>query len=466
MPVFQTKRYEQILAQMIAKVVTRSKLSDISDSAMAKHILAAAARQDDEQYFQMSLLLSLFSIDTATGDDLNERAKEIQPGTVYRREAQKSAGNLVFSRTGAIGTVAIPERTRCKTSGGLIFVTTAAGSILAGNTDSGLIPAIAEEAGANGNVATGTIVKFASKPSGVNSVTNPSAFSYGTDKESDDSFRNRLKNFIASLPRSTVQALESGVLGAQDPNTGAIILFSKAVEDAVNRGYVIVYVDDGTGSAESTEAISGEKVTEGLGGGGGDAAVGGEEVLRLNYGVVKDSIPAVITSSTRGVLTGGFEFDSGYDYWINPASGQINFDPALTNGEEIDAGYTRYTGLIALAQRIIDGDPNDRATYPGIRAAGVLVQAKTPQVQVQNISVAVTISEGYDNNEVKTGVKEVIKEYVNALGISGDVLRATLIRRIMGVSGVYNCVVNTPAVDVILLDDQMARTTDPNIVVS
>ena len=345
-------------------------------------------------------------------------------------------------------------------------MTTAADSILAGNTDSGLIPAIAEEAGANGNVATGTIVKFASKPSGVNSVTNPSAFSYGTDKESDDSFRNRLKNFIASLPRSTVQALESGVLGAQDPNTGATILFSKAVEDAVNRGYVIVYVDDGTGSAESTEAISGEKVTEGLGGGGGDAAVGGEEVLWLNYGAIKDSIPAVITSSTRGVLTGGFEFDSGYDYWINPASGQINFDPALTNGEEIDAGYTRYTGLIALAQRIIDGDPNDRATYPGIRAAGVLVQAKTPQVLVQNINVAVTISEGYDNNEVKTGVKEVIKEYVNALGISGDVLRATLIRRIMGVSGVYNCVVNTPAVDVILLDDQMARTTDPNIVVS
>lgn len=466
MPVFQTKRYEQILAQMVAKVVTRTKLSDISDSAMVKHVLAAAARQDDEQYYQMSLLLQLFSIDTATGDDLDERAKEIQPGTVSRNLAVKSSGNLVFSRTGITGTVAIPSGTRCKTAGGLIFVTTAAGSITAGNTDSGLVPAIAEEPGADGNVATGTIVKFVSKPTGVDSVTNPSPFAYGADKESDDSFRNRLKDYISSLPRSTIQALESGVLGAQDPNTGATILFSKAVEDSVNRGFVIVYVDDGTGSAESTEAISNEKVTEGLGGGGGDAAVGGEEVLYLDYGALKDTIPPVVTSSSRGVLTGGYEYATGYDFWINPATGQINFAPALSNGEEIDADYTRYTGLLALAQKIIDGDANDRATYPGIRAAGVLVQAKTPQVLVQNINVAVTISEGYDNNEVKTEVKEVIKEYVNALGISGDVLVATLYRRIMGVAGVYNCVVNAPATDVILLDDQMARTTDPNIVVS
>lgn len=465
MPYFQTKRYEQILAQMIAKVVTRTNLSDISDSSVVKHVLAAAARQDDEQYYQMTLLPQLFSIDTATGDDLDERAKEIQPGILTRNLATKSSGNLMFSRVGITGTISISTGTRCKTAGGMIVATTAVGAITDGNTDSGLVPATAELAGSDGNVTANTIVKFVSKPTGVDSVTNPSAFAYGTDKESDDSFRNRLKDYIGSLARSTIQALESGVLGVQDPDMGATILFSKAVEDSVNRGYVTVYVDDGTGSAESTEAIVAEKITEGLGGGGGDAAVGGEESLNLVYGAVKDSVASVITSSTRGVLTGGFTYDAAYEYWINYASGQINFNPVLAAGEEIDGDYTRYTGLIALAQKIIDGDLADPINYPGIRAGGVLVQAKTPQVLVQNVNVGLTVLEGYVNADVEDAVIEVIKDYINTLGISGDVLRATLIRLIMGVAGVYNCVLNTPATDIILLDDQMARTTDSNITV-
>lgn len=466
MPVFTTKRYEQILSQMIAKVVTRSRLSDISDSSVLKHILAAAAREDDEQYYQMSLLLQLFSIDSATGDDLDERAAEIQPGTLQRNLATKSTGNLVFSRTSTIGTINIAVGTRCKTAGGLIFITTVAATIADGDNDSAATASIAEVAGSAGNVATGTIVKFESKPIGVDTVTNPSAFSFGTDKETDDAFRNRLKEFIAALPRSTLQALESGVLGAQDPATGATVLFSKGVEDPVDRGYVVLYIDDGTGSAESSVAVTGEIVTEGLGGGGGDAAVGGEEVLSLNYGALKASIAPVITSSSRGVLTGGYSYDAAFDYWINSSSGQINFDPALVADEQIDADYTRYTGLIALGQKIVDGDENDRVNYPGLRAAGVQVTVQTPVESVINVAVSVTVSEGYDDASIKDQVKEVIKEYINALGISGDVLLSQLYRRIMGVAGVYNSIITDPLADVILLDDQLPRTTDLNVTVT
>lgn len=464
MPRFTTKRYEQLLQQMLAKVVTRTALSDVADTSVVKHVLAAAARQDDELYYQMGLLLRLFSIDTATGDDLDERAKDIQPGTLTRRTAQKASGNLQFSRTGTTGTVTIPVGTKCKTAGGIIFSTTAAGEITAGNTDSGLIPAVADEPGADGNVVSGTIIKFISKPAGVDSVTNPSAFAYGEDKESDDSFRNRLKTFIGSLGRSTVDSLESGVLGAQDPETGGTILFSKAVEDTISRGYVTVYIDDGTGSAESVDTVSGEIVTAGLA--PGDVAVGGEEQLNLGEYPIKDTAGITVTSSTRGVLTGGFEYSAAYDYWVNPSSGQINFNPALTAGEQITADYTFYTGLIALAQKIIDGDPNDRVNYPGLRAAGVLVYVRTPQVLVQTIEVTVTIKDGYDYTEVRTAVREAVKEYINALGISGDVLVSELYKRIMSVAGVYNVLVVTPTSDTILLDDQMARVTDPNITVN
>lgn len=548
MPVFQTKRYDQILTQMLAKLVSRTALSDISDSSALKHVLAAAARAIDELYYNASLLKDLFSIDRATGDDLDERAAEIQPAIITRNAAVKATGNLVFSRTGTTGTVAIPVGTKVQTAGGEVFTTTVAGSItptspeqIVGHgvgRDSNLVAAVADVAGLAGKVAADTIIKFQQKPAGVDEVTNPSAFLNGLDEESDDSFRNRLKQYIAALARSTVNALESGVLGAQDEDTGATIMFAKAVEDTVIRGEVTLYIDDGTGSAESSEETKGteldgayqwpggtanpstvlvddtndvvvgdfigleadgqffevsavltgpirvevinpaggltlptdagvgttyknpENLTEGLGGGGGDAAIGGEEYLNLLNVPIKPTVTYYIISSTRGLLV------ENTDFYINTASGQVNFIIPLVADEYVFGVYTNYTGLIALGQLIVDGDPDDRAAYPGIRAAGVIVWVRTPTVLVQNVTAVVTFEAGYDDATVETSVVEAIKEYINGLGISGDVLRAELIRRIMAVAGVYNVVLSVPATDVTLLDDELARTTDVNITIN
>ena len=126
MPQFQPRRQEQILADMIARVVTRTALSDVADSSSKKQMLAAAAREDDEIYFQMENLLTLFSIDTATGDDLDERAAEIQPAIITRSLANKATGTVVFSRAGTTGTDNIPIGTVVKTTDGTSFQTTAA----------------------------------------------------------------------------------------------------------------------------------------------------------------------------------------------------------------------------------------------------------------------------------------------------------------------------------------------------
>lgn len=469
MPRFQVKRYEQILTEMLAKLVTRTALSDIADSAALKHLLAVAARQDDELYFQMHLLLQLFSIDTATGEDLDERAKDIQPGTITRIQAQKATGTVVFTRAGTAGTLAIPAGTKVKTASGVVFSTTAAGSITASSPeqiaghgvgrDSGLVPIIADLPGAAGNVVTGTIVKFSTKPVGVDSVTNLTGCIYGLDLETDAAFRARIKRYVASLGRSTVPALESCVLQVTDPDTGAMILYSKAVEDAINLGNVTLYIDDGTGYVETTTQITGENVTEGLAGPPPDSAVGGETRLYLDHCPIKLSAGFVLTSSTRGILT------LNVDYTVNPASGLIVFNPALSAAEEVEADYYRYTGLVALAQQVVDGDPTDRVNYPGYRAAGVLVLVQAPQVIVQNVELTVTVLEGYDDTEVKAAVSEAIKTYINGLGISDDVLVSQIIAKSQAVIGVYNVVLTTPAADVVLLDDQLARTADINIVV-
>ena len=539
MPRFTPKRYEQILPQMIARVVTRTDMSDVSDSSVVKHILAAAARSDDEQYYHMTLLLELFSIDTAVGEDLDERAKEIQPATVSRILAQKATGSVVFSRNAASGlTITIPIGTKIKTSDGVLFKTTSTGTItptspeqISGHgvgRDSNLVAVVAEVAGTDGNVAAETIIKFTSKPAGVDQVVNPSAFTNGLDKETDDSFRQRLKDYIASLARCTVSAIESGVIGQQDPDTGSTILFAKVVEDIVNLGNVTLYIDDGTGAAESVaftaEALAvdwtwngtttvtttdtsdvavddfirldsdgqffpiqsivpntsvvvsnpggatiptgtgasskgTDLLTKGLAGPPPDSAVGGETTLYTDIPSIKDSDPFVLTSSTRGTLV------QNTQYILNPASGQIDFTPALVTGEQVMADYTYYQGLIALAQKIVDGDPDDITNFPGLRAAGVFVRVQTPQVLLQNVVVTVTVAEGYDQDETKDAVRQAIKDYINTLNISGDVIRNRLITKMMLVPGVLNVLLTTPAGDIAILDDQLARTQDANIAV-
>jgi uncharacterized phage protein gp47/JayE len=455
---------------MISRVVTRTRLSDVADSSSVKHVLAAASRSDDEQYYQMSLLLQLFSIDTAQGEDLDERAKDIQPAVVTRREAVKATGVVVFSRAGTTGTVTIPIGTKVKTADGVIFTTTSVGTItptspekIGGHgvgRDSNDVAVVAEQPGTSGNVIADTIIKFDTKPVGVDEVTNQAALVNGLDEETDSSFRNRLKAFVASLARCTVSALEVNVIGQSDPATGQTILFAKVVEDIVNRGDVILYIDDGTGAAESVDTVTGENVTEGLAGPPPDSAVGGEERLNLNEYPIKEVDPITITSSTRGALTINVE------YYLNPASGQINFDPPLVATEVITASYTHYTGLIKLAQTVVDGDPNDRITYPGLRAAGVLVRVRTPQILLQTITATLTVAEGYDFLDTKDLVIQAIKDYINNLNISDDVIRNQLINQVMDVPGLNDILLTAPANNIAILDDQLARTQDANITIT
>lgn len=540
MPRYTPKSHEQILTSMVAKMVSRTNLNDVGDASVLKHLLSAAARQDAQQYYQASLLLQLFSIDTAAGEDLDERAKDIQPATMTRIPSAKAVGTVVFTRRGTTGTLSIPTGTKVKTTDGTIFSTTAIGTITATSPeqvgghgvgrDSNLVPVLADVGGANGNVVALTVTKFVNKPVGIDEVTNLSAFSQGRDQETDDAFRARLKMYVAGLARCNRSALENQIIGAQDPVSGATILFAKVVEDMVNRGNVTVYIDDGTGTAESVDrtaaalpgtwtwnntttvlttdtstvtvgdfirkdsspstwfqintitpntsvtllnpggatiptgagasSLAPESMTLGLDGPPPGTAVGGETTLYLDHWPVKDTEPLSVVSSVRGNLT------RNTDWIINPTSGQIDFLTALVTGEKIVADYTYFTGLIAYAQKIIDGDPNDRINYPGYRAAGVYVVVKTPQVLLQNVSIVLTVKEGYDQTEAKASARQAIKDYINGLSISGDLVVSEMVRRIMETAGLYDVDVTTPTANVTILDDQLARISDVNIVIA
>lgn len=468
MPTLITKRYEQILQQMINNIVARTSLNDVVDTSVFKHLLAATARELDEAYYQMARVPDMFSVDTAVGEDLDARAAEVQPDGISRVLAVKSTGQVQFSRNGTSGTVTVPAGTRVSTAAEQVFVTTVAVTINNGDQDSALATAVAAVAGAAGNVAAGTITRFENRPAGVDTVTNPATFVGGLDVESDDSLRRRIKAHIRSLPRSTPQALEFAAVGITVSN-GQRVAFAHVVEDALNRGEVTLYIDDGSGTAETTEVVSAENLAEGLGGplNSGNSCVGGEVFLYTNFSPIKPGTFGTLTSSVNGALV------LGTDFLLDPTMGQVKLIGALYASSGAAAGefftvasYTRFTGLIQEVQKVINGDPNDRTAYPGWRAAGVRVAVLPPVVLQQVVTASVLVAEGYSKPDVLDECSDAISAYINGLGVSGDVIRAELITRIMEVAGVVNVTVTSPSTDVILLDEQLPRVNSGNISLS
>lgn len=472
---FQVKTYEDILAGQIAKVVARTDLTDINDGSSLKQVLAASSRADDEQYYQMQNLLDLFDLDKATDEDLDERAKEVQAameltGQVTRILSRRATGEVVFSRTGTTGTVTIPIGTEVKVpatgaAADILFTTTEEGTIASGNQDSAAVDIQANVAGAEGNAAVGTITGFATKPSGVDSVTNPSALTNGLDKESDDAFRRRIKLSIQGLARCHPGGLEAAAVGVEDPGgSGKTVVFANVVEDVINRGEVTLYIDDGAGTIETTATVSGD--TMGIPGG----AAGGEVDLYTSEKPIK---PGTTFTLNYDALGGGspVALVEDTDYTLDRASGhvkltQASFPNGLTATDEVTSDFTHFTGLIQEIQKIIDGDPADRTNYPGYRAAGVRVTVLSPSVFQITVTTNITVLAGFSQTETIAAVEAALSAYVNALGISDDVILNELRERTMAVGGVFDCSFVVPTENTVILDSQIARLLAANLTVN
>lgn len=134
---------------------------------------------------------------TASGEYLDRHA-EVR--AIRRREGVKARGVLRFSLNESTSTaVEIPAGTQCMNGAGELFISTAAAAIPAGEL-SCEVEACAEKAGEAGNAAAGSITRMRKAPTGVSAVTNPSAFTGGSDEESDEELRTRIMSSYRKLP--------------------------------------------------------------------------------------------------------------------------------------------------------------------------------------------------------------------------------------------------------------------------
>jgi uncharacterized phage protein gp47/JayE len=464
------KTMDQIATRMRNRVVARSDLSDLTNTSSVNHVLTAAAREDEDAYDQIRKTKDVLNPIKATGPDLDAQAEIYNPDTISRQQPQYATGQVVFSRVGTTGDVTIPTGTEIKipavgAQAALSYYTTAEGAILDGNNDSAAVDIVAAEPGAAYRTDPGTITGFGSKPTGVDAVTNPAAIVNGFDLESDESFRKRIFDYVASLSRATRRAIESAARTdpvTKEPPTadGKTVAYVKSVEDSENRGRVYLYIDDGSGTAETTDSVSSEVIVA--------SAVGGETEFHLANYPIKTEEAFTLTWNDGS----DHDLERDVDYTLDPASGYIklisaSFPTGLGATDSLTMHpYTYFTGLIAEVQKVIDGDEADRANYPGVRAAGVLVRVLAPTTDYQVVTANITVRPGFNPSVVATLVVAAISRYINGLGIGEDVIFAELEKRVMSVTGMYDVVFLTPTENHVTLPTHLPRILSGNISIS
>jgi uncharacterized phage protein gp47/JayE len=197
---------------------------------------------------------------TSTGDDCDSFGADFG---FARLPAIAASGQVTFSRFTPSIAALVPMGTVVSTVGnGQSFVVVADmgnaafsvasnGYVLAPGIASVTATVVADVPGSTGNVQPGAIAVLGSAVAGVDTVTNSLALAGGMDAESDQAFRARFGNYLASLSRATMLAIGSAIAAIQQ-GLSYTIAENMSQSGLMQMGHFVVTVDDGTGSPSET----------------------------------------------------------------------------------------------------------------------------------------------------------------------------------------------------------------------
>jgi hypothetical protein len=109
------------------------------------------------------------------------------------------------------------------------------------------------------------------------------------------------------------------------------------------------------------------------------------------------------------------------------------------------SGYQFWTGLKRKVQKVVDGYEPDSSTFPGVRAAGVQIEVREPQIQRVSISLKIKTSKGVSLQSLSDSIKSTVAGYINSLGLGQDVILSECIKLAQDVPGVEAVVMSYPS---------------------
>lgn len=253
---FERKSMEDLVQRMTdwTRGVT-TKITDFRVGSRIRTIYEAVALITEELYdkvYRTHKVLIEENIYTVLG--FPKRQATFSSGIVVFGRGTPSDSNYLINA----GTVVRTKAT--KTQAPVEFRTTQDVLLSIGQT-SVASPVVCVVPGLAGNVESGTIVDFVTKPSGVDTVTNPNLTGGGLEQETRDEQKVRFVKYLKSLMRGTLAAIEYGAMTAELKNGSGLVLervvTSRAFEYLPSRkGEVDVYVWNGVN--EASEALRAE----------------------------------------------------------------------------------------------------------------------------------------------------------------------------------------------------------------
>lgn len=278
-------------------------------------------------------------------------------------------------------------------------------TLLAGEESVINVGVTAIKAGLNGNIAIGAISgsnAFTSEPFIGARATNLSNFNSGTNLETDDELRDRIKATIPTLSKGVKEAIANAIVGLVDPDTAKRVVSTSVILPIEEAGDVKVYIDDGTGFEPIFESEGLETVKL--------STTGGEQRLQTDiFPVVKAQVENNISETynmSSGILT--------LEFIVGTQSETMSFNTSDFRFPEV-----------ATAEEIIAAI-NDKA---------ILIEARTSQIGTfitltakrdENESIQVTGGTANPILGFPTTLKETINLYIDDVKQSKDGITAIL----------------------------------------
>ena len=255
----EVKSFGQIYSDMRNYIIAhQDKLTDFNDGGVLSSQVEATARELAMLYVRCRVGFSTFL--------------RSLPYSIFgfpMKEGVKASTQVVLSRSKPFSyETPIPAGT-IVAAGGLNFLTTQAGAVGAGETDSAPLAASAQEVGGKYNVGIGTIKTIVSTlTADIVTVNNLDPATGGEDAEDWAAYADRFADYIIGLQRTNNSGLLSGL------NSGHLIRSMTVDEhfpplDGIFN--MTLYLEDGSGSmtpdalSEAQRIIDGN-IVKGIGG--------------------------------------------------------------------------------------------------------------------------------------------------------------------------------------------------------
>jgi len=229
--------FEQLYQIAKTEVESRdSKLTDYHEGSVLDAHLGGSSSIGMELVYQLSRILKIFFIHTATDEDLDDRLKDYN---IFRKPALAASGTLTLTRLTSTGPRLISKNTtfRCSSDNTEFYNPTDA-LFTTGQTEI-TVNVVAKLTGASGNVLSNTIDTIIPTATETINITHP-VFSNGFDGETDDQLRNRFYLELSNMARATAPALVTGALRHVNVSNAAI--------QKVHSGYTKLFIDTGGGT--------------------------------------------------------------------------------------------------------------------------------------------------------------------------------------------------------------------------